>query len=218
MTRSEAGKLGGLKVREITIAKSLAMRDEYYKNPNKCTLCQTVISFENKRNEFCSHSCAAVVINSRRHAKNAFPIPPHPCLNCGIEIKISRKRQYCSHTCVQEHRSKIYIENWLAGKEDGITCGGMNTTNYIRNWLHETRGEKCEECGWAEKHPLTGKIPIQLHHVNGIATDNKPENLKLLCPNCHCLTDTFGGRNRGNGRSIRTIRYRELKQSNAGIV
>lgn len=54
---------------------------------------------------------------------------------------------------------------------------------------------KCEnpECGltvWIGK-----PIPLELHHINGDKTDNRLENLILLCPNCHALTDNFGGKN-----------------------
>jgi 5-methylcytosine-specific restriction endonuclease McrA len=38
-------------------------------------------------------------------------------------------------------------------------------------------------------------ISLQLDHINGIRTDNRLENLRLLCPNCHSQTETFCGKN-----------------------
>lgn len=48
---------------------------------------------------------------------------------------------------------------------------------------------KCEECGIVD---WNGKaITLELDHVNGNNTDNRIENLKILCPNCHSQTKTF---------------------------
>lgn len=54
---------------------------------------------------------------------------------------------------------------------------------------------KCEKCGWGEVNPSTGKIPLQIHHIDGNSENNVEENLQVLCPNCHSLTENFGSRN-----------------------
>jgi 5-methylcytosine-specific restriction endonuclease McrA len=54
----------------------------------------------------------------------------------------------------------------------------------------------CEICGWHTARP-DGSVPIELDHINGDRTDNRIENLRILCPNCHSLQDTHRGRNIG---------------------
>lgn len=53
---------------------------------------------------------------------------------------------------------------------------------------------KCEICGWAKKSD-DGRIPLELDHINGDSHDNRIENLRVLCPNCHSLQPTHRGRN-----------------------
>lgn len=56
----------------------------------------------------------------------------------------------------------------------------------------------CEECGLTEWRGQP--IPLELHHINGVNSDNRLENIKLLCPNCHALTETYRGLNKSAHR------------------
>ena len=55
---------------------------------------------------------------------------------------------------------------------------------------------RCELCGWAKK-TADGRLPLELDHISGDSKDNRLENLRILCPNCHSLQPTHRGRNRG---------------------
>jgi HNH endonuclease len=63
-----------------------------------------------------------------------------------------------------------------------------------RLFLEGLKSPCCEMCGWAEMSK-DGRIPVELDHINGVHTDNRIENLRILCPNCHSLQPTHRGRN-----------------------
>lgn len=59
------------------------------------------------------------------------------------------------------------------------------------------RGYKCENCGLEE---WQGKqIPLEVHHIDGDELNSSLDNLQILCPNCHALTDNYKGKNINSG-------------------
>jgi 5-methylcytosine-specific restriction endonuclease McrA len=54
---------------------------------------------------------------------------------------------------------------------------------------------RCELCGWNQSSP-DGRLPLELDHLNGNPNDNRLENLRILCPNCHSLQPTHRGKNK----------------------
>lgn len=127
------------------------------------------------------------------------------CKNCGCELG-KKQKVYCSATCQCEYQYKTYIERWKQGEETGLK-GKYQTSNYLRRYLHEKYKGKCCKCSWSEINPYTGNIPLEISHLDGDFSNNKEENLELVCPNCHSLEPTTKGANRGNGRKDRS-KYR----------
>ena len=129
------------------------------------------------------------------------------CFNgCGNRVK-SKVAKYCSQQCQKDDQYRTFVRRWLSGKVDGTTTSLDVPSHHIRRYLIEKYGERCQMCGWAERNPRTGRIPIHLDHIDGNARNNAERNLRFLCPNHHALTETFGNCNKGNGRPGRRARY-----------
>jgi hypothetical protein len=84
----------------------------------------------------------------------------------------------------------------------------------LRNRLFKEniKKQRCELCGWA-KISEDGRIPLELDHINGNKHDNRLENLRILCPNCHSLQATHRGLNssiRAGGGIGRRARLKSL--------
>ena len=117
------------------------------------------------------------------------------CPFCSKEV-VKRNNKYCNATCQISYMKKIVSEKIESG----------DNTFYektYKNYLISKFGNKCMECGWDKVDPITNKVRIQLVHIDGDSTNNSIDNLKLLCPNCHSLTPTYGALNKGNGRKNR---------------
>jgi DNA-binding CsgD family transcriptional regulator len=76
---------------------------------------------------------------------------------------------------------------------------GTNRTHLkarlVKEGFKERRCEECDLVEWRGR-PLS----LELHHVNGDGTDNRLFNLRILCPNCHSQTPSWGGRNQQRRR------------------
>lgn len=146
------------------------------------------------RRLYCTPECRRA--NRRRRSKKV-----RVCETCGASV--TDQARFCSMKCLWEPRYLAYIERWLAGDEAGGSPTNGEVSHFVRRWLNELQGSCCWRRGWAEKHPADDRVPVQIDHVDGDATNNRPENLRLLCPNCHSLTPTFGRRNRNGQREWR---------------
>lgn len=129
------------------------------------------------------------------------------CKNCGKECH-NPNDQYCSSKCKLDYQYTQYIQDWLNKKVNG-NSSNENVSRYIIRYLKTRSNNRCERCGWSEINPFTQKVPLQLHHKDGNWKNSYEENLEYICPNCHSLTENYGGANRGNGREERRKKYQK---------
>jgi Zn finger protein HypA/HybF involved in hydrogenase expression len=134
------------------------------------------------------------------------------CMNCSNELMRKSQKKYCSNQCQGDHKYSEYLKRWLDGKTGGSR--GILTQNmsaHVLRYIRESSGEACSQCGWDTVHPITGRVPLELDHVDGNSNNNDPQNLRMLCPNCHSLTSSYRNLNKGNGREWRRNKYIKSK-------
>ena len=119
----------------------------------------------------------------------------YKCLGCRVECKWTYQgnNKYSGVACSAKHRSNEHKKKFFSGllekRIDRPTA---------RKYLAEARGYKCEVCSvsnWQDK-PIT----FDVDHINGDPANDHPDNLRLICPNCHSQTEFLGGANKGRGR------------------
>lgn len=126
------------------------------------------------------------------------------CLNCGIDITNDKctAHKYCSNKCQQEYIYKKWVENYRKNNNIAVSTKWGQIPAHLKRYIFEKYNNKCCICGWSEINPYTSSLPLEIDHINGDSNDNSENNLRLICPNCHSLTSTYRGANRGNGRNI----------------
>jgi hypothetical protein len=131
------------------------------------------------------------------------PMPKKPralcACGCGREVPKATYKFY-SVKCQGHFEYLEWVEKWKAGLESGSVGSMGQVSRHLRKYLLEKYDYSCSECGWSKRHPLTGNVLLEVDHINGDSLDNCEENLRVLCPNCHSLTENFRALNWGKGR------------------
>ena len=181
-------------------------REAYGRNPTRCGSCSEALTYKQRWNKFCSHSCAARKnnIGCNRHGTE---LQERSCQSCATVYRTWRRgKKFCSLKCAAALKKRRIIDDWLAGKISSNNAYGMIRAT-IRTWLINRAGGKCAQCGWGEVNPFSGLPCVQIDHKDGNYQNGGPENLRVLCPNCHSMTSTFMGLNinKNEGRPFRRV-------------
>ena len=97
----------------------------------------------------------------------------------------------------------INIDHWSNGRNWNKGLQLKSWENYstvacIKKHLIKILGHKCENCLISIWYDFP--ICLEVHHIDGDRTNNKLENLQLLCPNCHSMTDNWRGKKNAPGQ------------------
>ena len=114
------------------------------------------------------------------------------CLSCNKQLD-SYVKKYCDNVCQKDRQYK-------AETKPRFEKGLIKDRNTLRRLLNIERGTVCSVCNIVEWNGK--KIVLEVDHVDGNADNNMPDNLRLICPNCHSQTETYNGANKGNGRKL----------------
>lgn len=110
---------------------------------------------------------------------------------CLEALKNNRANKQTTHLNKLASNHKSSVEE-IFKKDSRYTRGSSIKSKLIKIFAV---AEKCAICTigaeWNSK-PLS----LQVDHINGINNDNRVENLRLLCPNCHSQTSTYSGKNK----------------------
>jgi hypothetical protein len=129
------------------------------------------------------------------------------CLGCGQQLLKRHQVRYCSNACQGAAKQRLKVATWL---ETGIAYPGTRQGHYVRSYLFHAQDGQCALCRLS---PEWNGLPLAfvLDHIDGDASNNRRENLRLVCPNCDSQLPTYKSRNRGNGRHWRRVRYADGK-------
>ena len=107
-----------------------------------------------------------------------------------------------------DYQYHLYIDQWKLGLvPGGMGINAKGVSGHVQRYLRERYGQKCSLCGWSRISPFTGRVPLEIDHIDGNSDNNAESNLRLICPNCHALTSNFRNLNKGKGRSWRREKY-----------
>lgn len=133
-----------------------------------------------------------------------------------LDIKIKEFDLNCDHFTGQSYRKGCVVPVIPKRKlSDILVENSTYNSNKLRKRLisEGVKKHQCEICLGTKWNG--GNIPIELDHINGITSDNRLENLRIICPNCHALTPNYRGKNKNKSALVemREVEYRKFRET-----
>ncbi len=124
----------------------------------------------------------------------------HYCQYCGKLIEFrgyTAVHKFCDNICQGKFRTKQYTERNIKLFKEG-KLSDISRSRIKRTMLRMGVEKKCAICGITEW--LGKPLPFVLDHIDGKASNNTPENLRLICSNCDSQSEHYKAKNKGSGR------------------
>lgn len=115
------------------------------------------------------------------------------CKNCDSDTI----NKFCSSECSSEYTHKSAYDKFL--NENEKYCKPNYVPKQFKDFFLKEQNNKCDICGCEPKWNNKTLVFV-LDHIDGDASNNKRENIRLICPNCDSQTDTFKSKNKVSTR------------------